>query len=285
MTDRPFDISVRDLAEQDPLSWSRLGETRSVDRAEIIDADISTVTASADKVLRVYSGAHEWLMNLEAVSSHDAPVARRMHLKSVMLEERHDLPVRSILLLLRRDANARQLTGTLKRNLPGQRKAYNTFHYEILRLWEMPLQSLLAGGLGTLPLAALTDEAESDLRGVVEQIHTRLRNEAPRAAGAKAATSLFLLLGLRYDSSLIRQLFEGLRTMQDSSTYQWIVQNSRLTESRTLLMRLATKKYGPPPQEVVQRLNQVAEIERLESLAERVLDATGWDELLTPLQN
>src|SRR5688500_5549011 len=146
MTDRPFDISVKDLAEQDPLSWCRLADSNTIDTATVIDADVSTVTASADKVLRAEGPRGTWLVNMEAASTHDAELPGRLHLKSVMLEARHHLPVRSVVILLRRAANARAVSGTLRHCLPGERKAYNTFRYEVVRLWQMPLEPLLTGG-------------------------------------------------------------------------------------------------------------------------------------------
>ena len=46
---------------------------------------------------------------------------------------------------------------------------YHTFRYEVVRLWQQPLAPLLGGPVGLLPLAPLTDEAEADLPGVVDQ--------------------------------------------------------------------------------------------------------------------
>jgi len=203
MPDRPFDISVKDLAEEDPLSWSRLHEKRQVDSATSIDADISTVTASPDKVLRAQNATGTWIVNLEAVSTHDSDLPGRVHLKSAMLEARHRVSVRSVVVLLRREASARAITGVLNARLPGETKAYDTFRYEVVRLWRMPMESLLTGGLGTLPLAALTDEARPQLREVVQQIETRLRSEATPTIADKSRTSLFLLLGLRYEAEVI----------------------------------------------------------------------------------
>jgi len=273
-------MSVKDLAEQDPLSWSRLGETRSVDRA---DADISTVTASADKVLRVSGGGHSWLLNLEAVASHDSRVPRRLHLKSVMLEERHNLAVRSVHFLLRPEANARLITGTLKRCLPGQRKAYNIFHYEVLRLWEFLLQPLMNGGLGTLPLTALTDEAQPQLTSVVRRIEQRLRNESEGQIVEKARTSLMLLLGLRYDDQTITTLGEELMNWEDSSTARMLIRRGRLEEVRRAIVLVGEPKLGPTSETTKQRLDAVSDPTLLERLLPSIHTARSWDELLAPL--
>jgi len=71
--------------------------------------------------------------------------------------------------------------------------------------------------------------------------------------------------------------------LEDSSAYRMILRKGRIAESRALLLRLGTKKFGPPNQAVVQTLDRLEEVERLESLTERVLDANGWDELLAHL--
>ena len=50
-----FDATLKDLLEESPAAWPGLvGEpARNV---EVIDADISTLSGAADKVLRVHDG-------------------------------------------------------------------------------------------------------------------------------------------------------------------------------------------------------------------------------------
>jgi hypothetical protein len=60
---KPFDATLKRLLEESPSDWPVLA---GLPRApvEVIDADISTVTGAADKVLRV-RGRPDWIMHVE----------------------------------------------------------------------------------------------------------------------------------------------------------------------------------------------------------------------------
>lgn len=85
-------------------------------------------------------------------------------------------------------------------------------------------------------------------------------------------------------------------TFEDSTTYQLILNrglsrglSQGLSQGRAeareaavkFVVRLGTKKFGAAPSESqLARLREIAEPDRMELLADRVLDATGWDELI-----
>ena len=54
----------------------------------------------------------------------------------------------------------------------------------------------------------------------------------------------------------------------------------RVSEVRGLVLKLGTKKLGEPGAEVRGRVEAMEGLERLEAMAERILDATSWDEVL-----
>jgi hypothetical protein len=54
-----------------------------------------------------------------------------------------------------------------------------------------------------------------------------------------------------------------------------------IEEARRLLVRLGTKRFGPPPANVVATLDGIADVGQLETLADRLLDVSGWAELLS----
>ncbi len=51
-------------------------------------------------------------------------------------------------------------------------------------------------------------------------------------------------------------------------------------EARSMVLRLGKKRFGPAPAGVEAALQAVTDRDRLEQIAERVLDATSWDDLL-----
>lgn len=80
--------------------------------------------------------------------------------------------------------------------------------------------------------------------------------------------------------------------LEDSTTYQWILQkgvSQGLSEGlsqgvregeRNVLLRQGTKRFGPPSAAALAELQSISDTERLEQLAEKLLDATSWDDLL-----
>src|SRR5436309_5695993 len=110
MADQTFDATLKDLVECGPGDWVSLaGLPRAPTR--LIDADIATVSGAADKVLRIESEP-PYLLHLEFLSGHDAAVQPRPFLKrNVLLEDRHDLPVRTIAVVLRPEADSPVLSG------------------------------------------------------------------------------------------------------------------------------------------------------------------------------
>ena len=100
----------------------------------MIDSDITTLTASADKVLRV-GGPDPYLVDLEPHSYHDTGLTRTLWFRQVALDYRHDLPVLTVLILLCKEANAPGLTGTYERQLPDGWQT-NRYNYQVVRLWQ-----------------------------------------------------------------------------------------------------------------------------------------------------
>ncbi len=128
----PFDVATKELVWDDPVAWlERLGA--KVDGpVELIDSDITALTAAADKVVRV-GGPEPYLVNIELQSYHDKDLVRSLWFRQVALDYRHNLPVLTALVLLCKEANSPHLTGTYNRCLPDARET-NRYYYKVTRL-------------------------------------------------------------------------------------------------------------------------------------------------------
>jgi predicted transposase YdaD len=87
---------------------------------------------------------------------------------------------------------------------------------------------------------------------------------------------------------------EGVLDMQESTAYQAILREGRqegrnegliegrITGERQLLIRQGTKKFGKPDPAILAAIEAIRDVERLEALGERILDADvrDWSELL-----
>jgi predicted transposase YdaD len=274
---KPFDATLKGMLEESPGDWPVLaGFPRG--EAEVIDADISTFTVAADKVIRV-RGTTDWIMHVEFQAGPDASLPRRLQVGNTLLDDRHGLLVRSVAVLLRPEANLTNLTGVYERRFQGE-EAHTVFRYRILRVWQLPVEPLLTGGLGPMPLAPISAVTEADLPRVIDRMKQRLSGRRVRHEAPRLWTATFVLLGMRYSEAAAAQLLEGVTAMEESVTYQAIVRKGRVQGVRGLLLRQGAVQFGRPSKAVRDALEAITDPERLDHLGERLLRAASWEELL-----
>ena len=80
--------------------------------------------------------------------------------------------------------------------------------------------------------------------------------------------------------------------MKESSTYQAILAEGRAEgeargeargkadEARRLLLRIGSKRLGPPDAQAEAAIAALDSVERLEQMADRLLEVESWNELL-----
>jgi predicted transposase YdaD len=276
----PFDATLKDLVQGHAADWLTLLNETPTGPVEVLTPDLSTVTAFTDIVLR--TGAS--LMHLDFQSGPDSALPCRVLLYNVLLFDGYGLPVHSVVILLRPRADRGDLTDTVHYEARPGRGGLN-FRFEIIRMWEMPVERLLSSGLGTLPLAVLAqmpvgstlDEA---LPGVIARLVGRIEAEASPEQSPILLTASFVLTGLRVSKQRVIELFQGVRKMRDSTAYQAILDEGRAEEARQLLLRLGRKKWGAVDSTVEQTVRAIEDVDRLELLIERVLETASWQELL-----
>jgi predicted transposase YdaD len=283
---KPFDPTLKALVECGPKDWVTLAGLPAA-ATRIIDADIATVSAAADKVLRVETEP-AYLLHLEFLSGHDAAAQPcLLHKRNLLLEDRHDLAVRTLLVVLRPEADSPVLTGLRQRAFLGETEPYITFRYDVLRVWQVRPEVFLKGGLGTLPLAPIADVTKADLPGIIKRMEDRLRSQ--RESQAKRLwMAAGLLMGLRYPGELIRELLKGVVGMKESTFYQAILREGReegvaegaLAEARKLVLIAGESHFGPADAQVKAALESIQEVERLEAMMARHQQAADWQDLL-----
>lgn len=286
---RPFDAALKDLIETYPADWLPLAGLKISAPIGVIDADVSAITAAADKVLTIKENP-SWLLHFELQSSREIDLAERLHWYNALLRHRHGRRVRTVLFLLRPAADGPDLAGVFEQQFPGE-PAHDVFRYQVVRVWQVPVQALLAGGLGTLPLAPISAVAEADLPLVVRQIDDRLQREASPEQAGVLTTAALVLTGLRLPREQAIQLFRGVRFMsvvKDSSVYEWFLEEGvskgmsqgMIQGTRKVILHLGQKRFGPPDAGIVAALDAITDLSRLERMSERLLDAASWQEVL-----
>jgi predicted transposase YdaD len=294
---KPFDAATKRLVEADPKAWLRFlglpGE-----EADLMDADLSTVTAEADRILHVRNP--EYLAHIELQATYKVDMGDRTLFYNVVAYYRYRLPVESAILLLRKEADGPALSGRVAYGVPDDSGGSLAFRYRVVRIWEKSPEELLNAPLALLPLAPLTGVAENELPGVVQRMEKRIDAEAPVEDRGMLWTTAFLLMGLKYDPEFSRQLLQGVLEMKESSTYQYILQEGRAEglqegraeglqqgmvegraeEGRRMLLIAGGKRFGAPDAQTQAALEKITSPEQLEQLLARLFEVESWQELL-----
>jgi hypothetical protein len=282
MAKKRFDPTLKTLIETAPDSWPPfLGFPGAP--VTIIDADIATVSGAADKALQV-AATPPYLLHLEFVSGHfSAALPRKVHVRNALLEDRHDLPVHSAVILLRPEANSAQWTGLYQRSY-ADAPPYLRFHYQVVRVWQLAPGPLLSGDVGLLPLAPISAVTKKQLPGIIEKIGARLKEPGAAKAAETVWAATYLLLGLRHDEAFVQHLLQGVQAMEESTTYRGLIargeKKGKLAEAKRILQLQGKEAIGPPDAATVSALKQLNDLATLEDMLKRVHSAPSWQALL-----
>jgi predicted transposase YdaD len=276
-----FDVTLKTLVNAHPTDWLAFAGLPVGTAVAVLEAELSTISAAADKVIRVES-PDPYIAHLEFQSGQDQNLDRRILTYNVLLRNKYELPVRSVAVLLRPQADSRSIAGrVLDREIAG---THLDFRYRVIRLWQQRADPLLEGGSGVLPLAPIADVREEDLPQLISRMAERLAVNPDASDVKNTWTATLILLGLRYPPAVGQTLLSGVRNMKESSTYQAILSEGeaegRLKEARALLLRVGTRRFGYPPTSVALAIESIADLDRLEALHEQIVDAASWEALL-----
>ena len=221
-----FDALTRSLLEKYPADWlNQLGLLHG-ELVRVMNSDLSTVTAEADKVIRV-EGQEPWLVHIELQAGHDHTLPRRLLRYNAMLNVRHDLPVHTVAILLHPAADGPELTGVFRQQSPDGRCRVE-FCYHLVRAWQWDTEAILTGGVGLLPLAPLSARELDQIPIIVERMKERVDPAAVTAEISELWTSAAVMAGLRFPWELIKHCFGGITAMRESSTIQAFIEEGRV---------------------------------------------------------
>jgi predicted transposase YdaD len=300
--EKKFDVALKALLEDDPCDLPALVGV-SDPRVEVIDADIATISGAADKVLRLH-GPPPSILHFEFQASPDGSLPRRVNVYNAAMEDRHDLPVCSVVVLLRPEANLAAINGRYWRRVPGASRPYRIFRYQVIRVWELLVADLLHGGLARLALAPIGAVREAELPEVLAQMKQRAARLGDRGRLGRWWTAVYVLMGLRYQQAVVDQLLQGVLDMEESATYQAILRKGMargmaegvaqgvvegralgaVEEARKMLLQMGEHRFqAPAPADLRSRLEGMQDLPQLEELLLRVGQVQSWEELLRAL--
>lgn len=276
----PFDATLKSMVAGNPGDFSSLFGLPTDLPATSVNVDLSTMSAATDIAL-AYGDPFQEVVDLNFQTGPDANLPSRLHLYNAALHGRHAVPVRSVAVLLRQKADSANLTGLLAY---GEGTGRVEFHYEVVRLWQQPVENALRWGLSALPLATLCQMPAGQslpdaLRTVVQQIQRRLGQEASHAESMRLMTAAYILTGLRVKKDAVSSIYRGVGLMTEMTAYDEALEEAAIACHR-LLVRQGRKRFGDPDAKTETELKSIRDLDRLERLADAILSAKSWSELL-----
>jgi hypothetical protein len=280
---KPYDATMKDLGADYRADFLATFDRAPTEPTKPINVDLSTVTTSADVVIGLGEPLRE-IVHMDFQVAADKDKGADMLVYNGLLYRQYRVPVHSILVLLRPQAAHSEVTGSIAYAArPG--RGNMGFGFEIIRLWERPAELLLAGPLGTSPLAVLGTLPEGadlvqGLTGVAQRLIDRLEREAEPGQKKLLLTAAFVLTGLRVKRKQALQVFAGVHAMRESDTFLAILDEGREIEARRVIRLLGSDTLGEPDEPTVTRLEGITDIERLERIIRRSGKAASWQDLL-----
>ena len=283
---KPFDASLNSLIDVQPSDWANfLAERTGIPPGpvQVLDTDLSS-TLQADRLFRI-DGPRPAVVHLELESGGRLGIPEELLTYNVAARRVTKLPIHSVVVLLRPKATASDLTGRLE--LPDANGVpFLTFRYTVVRLWMESFETPLAGGPGIAPLALLTDQAALDLPHAVARFREMLQGtEVSNNVKNEIENYTRVLCGLRYNfDDLKGTLMGGRNILEDSSVYQEIFargecRGAAKANQHTILLQ-GKQRFGNPIGEIEMLIRTEWDLERLERMASRMFDATGWEDLV-----
>ena len=290
-----FDATTKYLIERHAADFLALAGVAVGRRpVRVVDAELTTITSVPDKIVIIGRGRRRVAVHVEFQTGRDVDIDERVLAYNVLAHRRHRMAVRSIVFALTPAAVPPGVRGSVR--WAGSDGSPLSFDYQLIRVWRLPVAAVLAGGLGTLPMAPVVAVSRADVPAVIRHMRDRLDREVPPQKAGEMWTATRILMGLRYDEPVVDALLQGVRHMRESATYQAIVNEGRaegvaqgrvegvaqgrVEGERDALVRVGTHKFGNPSPAVRARLNAIGDAATLGRLLVRVFDRTSWEDLL-----
>ncbi len=275
----PYDITIKELIDRYPGDWVAFLELDAYGPAELGNVELSTIEVRTDRVFR-FRLPFPWVLNFDAQAGNDPRLQPRVLMYNAIEHHRSQLLVRSVVLLLRPQADRPEFTGSYGYGV----EAPDELHVRIwfIRVWEIPVDAVLQAGLGVLPLATLCAGGEV-LEAVIQEMAKRINNpDVPYAEAGELWGKTYFLAGIRHEQPRIERTLLAMRGIEESSTYQFVTRRSALNEARKLVLALGTDLLGESDAAVQSRLHAIGDLSVLEQIHLRILRVKSWDELQLP---
>ncbi|MFB8789185.1 MAG: Rpn family recombination-promoting nuclease/putative transposase [Potamolinea sp.] len=259
-----YDNICKYLAEQYPAEFARWLLSEEATDIQVLRTELNVEPIRADSLILLQTNNQILHLEFQTQATSNPPLPFRMLDYWVRLKRQYWCHIEQVVIFLKSTNSETVFTDEFEDT--------NTRHrYRIIRMWEQDPAPLLSHP-ALLPLATLarTNSPSALLEQVASQID--MIEESRQQENLSACVQV--LAGLRFDESLIRQLFRR-EFMRESVIYQEILQEGmqqgKQQEAFSLVMRLLARRCGAIDPQMQEKIQALA-ITQLEELSEALLD-------------
>ncbi len=286
---KTFDATMKGLVQNNVAEFLTEFDQPPDGPCLLLNVDLSTVSVDADIVVSINDPPTE-IIHIEFQASASATKHVDILTYNVLLHRRYTVPVHTIVMLMRPTATHSNLNGEVSYSARPGHGSMN-FEYEIIELWQIPVDDLLRSPVGLLPLAPLgrlpEDVARQEaLQAVLDRMAERITEETEHDQSVRLLTSAYLLIGLRVNRAEARELFQGVQAMKESETYMMILDEGKeigreegREATRELLRIFGEERFGPLDESDAAQLEAIKDLAKLQELAKKVSKVNSWKEL------
>jgi predicted transposase YdaD len=275
-----IDASMKALLRTCPAALLQLAGMRAApDTIRIEDSNINLPEQRADHVFIVPSQAEpggERAIYCEYQLTPDSRLLSTWFSKCGGLTRQLMMPVVLLVVYLERGDRA-SFPDRYIAEVDGLK---NEYIFPTLRLWEVA-HRIRSGEFAALaPLLVLCDE-EPSTATVQEEI--ALIDSADLSVDLRSDLLAIVLriAASRLSLEALRPLFiEETEHMKDTGFIgEWLAESEAKGE-RNIIIRQGSRRFGPPSEDVLERLSKIESTAELEALSLRLLEVESWQELL-----
>ena len=270
-----YDQAFKILVDLNPKDWALLA---GVNNAAGMETELPERNRYLDRLIRVSDDQGDIAVHLEfqaGKSGNRVPI--RLIDYSIGVTEKYRLPVHSCVVLLRRPADSPVLTGAYKQRSRGV-MPYLTFRYRVVRLWQVPVNTLLLPGSSVAVAGVLSDYGTLTADEIALRIATCINVISDIDTRAMLFTIAYNLAGLRFNDSQADIMFG--REISVLEKYSSTVQATLRRGEARLLLTSAEQLFGAPSQEILDKVRN-AKSKKLGEWTVRIRTAQSWAELVT----
>jgi hypothetical protein len=273
-----YDQAFKILVDLNPNDWALLAGLTVVNNAAGMETELAERNRHLDRLIRVSDDQGDIAIHLEfqaGKSGNRVPI--RLIDYSIGVTEKYRLPVHSCVVLLRRPADSPVLTGAYKQRSRGV-MPYLTFRYRVVRLWQVPVKTLLLPGSSVTVAGVLSDYGTLTADEIAERIAACINLISDIDTRAMLFTIAYNLAGLRFNDSQADIMFG--REISVLEKYSSTVQATLRRGEARLLLTSAEQLFGAPSQEILDKVRN-AKSKKLVEWNVRIRTAQSWAELVT----